>query len=267
MPWEQVFFHSFAFLWNRGMVYKVKKQVKRYGIIIPVFNEAACLGQVIDELQQELSGQHFILAVGLNGTSDASGAIAASHGVVVGEAVERGYGYGCQAAIDALAEVEEVEAYIFCAGDGASRSQDIEALVQRFEATAAPVVIGLRRFVLRTWWQQFGRALPNLILGAAGFFLTGRFYHDLGPLRLIEQNFFQSLDLQEMTWGWTIESEVKASRLGRRVETITVLERPRVKGEQKVSGVSLRQSLRIGVHILAAGIRARFAHGLPDAKI
>ena len=38
---------------------------------------------------------------------------------------------------------------------------------------------------LRTWWQEFGRAVPNLILGVAGIFLTGRFHHDLGPLRLV----------------------------------------------------------------------------------
>lgn len=269
MPWGQVFFHSEAFLWNREAVGEAKKQLgrkqlRRYGIIIPVCDEEECLGQVIDELQAALPGQGTVLAVGLNGTSDGSAAIAVSRGVIVGNAAERGYGYGCQAAIDALAVVEaeegvSVDAYIFCAGDGASRPQDINALIQRFEATAMPMVIGLRHFDLKTWWQQFGRALPNLILGVAGFFLTGRFYHDLGPLRLIERDFFQLLDLQEMTWGWTIEAEVRASLLGVRVETVSVIERPRVAGEQKVSGVSLGQSLRIGTCILIAGIRSRFA--------
>lgn len=248
---------------NKGVVEKsmstLDQKEPRYGIVIPVCNEAECLDEVLEELREALPEGRFTMAVGLNGTSDGSGDIAISCGAIVGETERRGYGYGCVAAIDALQERgEEVVAYIFCAGDGASRPEDVLALVQRFEATQAPFVIGLRRFTLLTWWQEFGRAMPNLILGVAGIFLTGRFHHDLGPLRLIEKSFFRNLALKEMTWGWTIEAEVRASRLGVIAETVPVEERPRLQGEQKVSGVSLVQSLRIGTHILMAGIRARF---------
>lgn len=237
-----------------------RNQLRRYAIIIPVCDEEACLGRVMDELQQVLPVQDFVLAVGLNGTSDRSGQVAASRGVMVGETELRGYGHGCMVAIDTLRVAgEEIEAYIFYAGDGASRPQDVLALVQRYEATRAPLVIGLRSFDLSTWWQQFGRALPNMILGLAGFFLTGRFYHDLGPLRLIEFEFFNRLALLELTWGWTIEAEVKASRMGVRVETLAVVERERLAGEQKVSGVSMWRSTCIGVHILSSGLRARWA--------
>ncbi len=237
---------------------KAKQRLPRYGIIIPVCDEAECLGEVLDELHEALPERHFVMAVGLNGTSDRSGDIALSRGALVGETPDRGYGFGCMAAITALQKAgEDVDAYIFCAGDGASRPEDVLVLVQRFEATGVPLVIGLRRFALRTWWQEFGRATPNLILGMAGVFLTGRFHHDLGPLRLIGKDFFQAMDLQEMTWGWTIEAEVKASRMGVIAQTVSVEERPRLKGEQKVSGVSLSQSLKIGLHILMAGIRAR----------
>lgn len=236
-----------------------KQQTLRYGIVIPVCNEAECLAEVIDELRADLPDEKFVLAIGLNDTSDQSEQIAASRRVVIGKTESRGYGYGCMAAIQALDEAgEKLDAYIFYAGDGASRPVDVSALVQRYEARGVPLIIGLRRFVLQTWWQEFGRATPNLILGVAGLFLTGRFHHDLGPLRLIEKDFFRLLDLQEMTWGWTIEAEVKASRLGVVAETVPVNERPRLKGKQKVSGVSLIQSLRIGAHILMAGIRARY---------
>jgi hypothetical protein len=244
---------------GKKSVVKSKQAARRYGIVIPICNEAECLGEVLDELLAALPVNQFSLAVGLNGTSDGSADIAASRGVIVGETKSRGYGHGCMAAIEALQrEGEGLDAYIFYAGDGASRPEDVSALVQRFEASEVPLVIGLRRFVLRTWWQEFGRMTPNLILGGAGLFLTGQFHHDLGPLRLIGVEFFQLLNLKEMTWGWTIEAEVKASRLGVIAETVSVIERPRLKGEQKVSGVSLSQSLRIGAHILMAGIRARF---------
>lgn len=239
-----------------------KEGTGRYGIIIPVCNEAECLGEVIDELRAALPEGHFVLAVGVNDSNDGSEVVAASRGVIVGSTECRGYGHGCVAAIDAMRLVgETVDGYIFYAGDGASQPGDVLALVQRFEARGVPLVIGLRRFVLRTWWQEFGRAVPNLILGVAGLMLTGRFRHDLGPLRLIGRDFFQALDLREMTWGWTIEAEVKASRMGVVAETVPVSERPRLKGEQKVSGVSLGQSLWIGGQMLKAGIRARFQWG------
>lgn len=239
-----------------------KEGTGRYGIIIPVCNEAESLGEVLDELRATLPEGRFVLAVGVNDSHDGSEVVAASRGVMVGRTEQRGYGHGCVAAIEAMRQAgEKVEGYIFYAGDGASRPGDVVALVQRFEARGVPLVIGLRRFVLRTWWQEFGRAVPNLILGVAGLMLTGRFRHDLGPLRLIEGDFFQALDLREMTWGWTIEAEVKASRMGVVAETIPVSERPRLKGEQKVSGVSLGQSLRIGGQMLKAGIRARFCWG------
>lgn len=232
---------------------------RRYGVIIPVCNEAECLGEVLDELRAVLPQDRFVVAVGVNDSKDGSGRIAASRGVIVGETESRGYGFGCMEAMAAMREAgEEVDAYIFCAGDGSSQPGDVPALVQRFEARGVPLVIGLRSFVLRTWWQEFGRAVPNLVLGVAGWVLTGQFRHDLGPLRLIERDFFQALDLREMTWGWTIEAEVKASRMGVAAETVPVSERPRLGGVQKVSGVSLGHSLRIGGQILAAGFRARF---------
>lgn len=244
---------------GKNPVVNQKQGARRYGIIIPVCNEAECLGEVLDELQAALPGGRFVLAVGVNDSNDGSEVVAASRGVIVGRTEHRGYGHGCVAAIDAMRQAgEKVAAYIFYAGDGASQPGDVLALVQRFEARGVPLVIGLRRFVLRTWWQEFGRAVPNLMLGVAGLMLTGRFRHDLGPLRLIEGDFFRALDLREMTWGWTIEAEVKASLLGVAAETVPVCERPRLKGEQKVSGVSLGHSLRIGGQMLKAGIRARF---------
>lgn len=242
-----------------------KQGTRRYGVVIPVCNEAECLGAVLDELQATLPEGQFVLAVGVNDSNDNSELIAASSGVIVGKTESRGYGHGCMAAIDALRRKDEkVDAYIFYAGDGASQPDDVLALVQRFEARGVPMVIGLRRFVLRTWRQEFGRAMPNLMLGVASFILTGHFRHDLGPLRLIDGDFFRTLDLREMTWGWTIEAEVKASRMGVAPETIPVCERPRLKGVQKVSGVSLGQSLRIGGQMLKAGIRARLRCLNPD---
>ena len=86
-----------------------------------------------------------------------------------------------------------------------------------------------------------------------------------GPLRLIERRLFETLSLQEMTFGWTIEAQVGAALRGAAIVEVPAHERERLAGEQKVSGVTWRRSFSIGCRILAAGWRARrrYARGLP----
>jgi hypothetical protein len=60
-----------------------------------------------------------------------------------------------------------------------------------------------------------------------------------------------------MTYGWTIEPQIAAARLGATICEVAASERPRIAGEQKVSGVTWRRTFLIGCRILAAGWRAR----------
>lgn len=197
------------------------------------------------------------IAVGMNACSDETGRIARAHSVLVGETANLGYGHGCLAAIEALEEAGiEVSSYLFLAGDGANRPEDALRLIQHFaESPTDRFLIGLREFDLASWLAGFGRALPNLLLGLWCRLLGGQFFHDLGPLRLIERELFEEISPQELTWGWTIEAQIRAGQLGVPIVSIPVVERERLAGEQKVSGVSLLRSLRIGAAIAAAGWR------------
>lgn len=243
-----------------GGVVSEENQSRRYAVVVPACNEAACLRPVLDGLLAELPVRKFVVAVGVNGSTDQTAEIARScAGVVVGETTQRGYGHGCMAAIDALSDAgEKVDGYVFFAADGANSVDDLQRVVQVWENTGAGMVIGLRHFDLRTWWQEFGRALPNLLLGLAAWPLSGKFFHDLGPLRLIDCELFERMGLRELTWGWTIEAQVRATQLEAHVVTVEVTERERIAGEQKVSGVSPWRSTRIGLAILAAGLRTYF---------
>ncbi len=234
-----------------------------YAIIIPVQNEAECLGDVLDELKTALGdafGSRYLIAVGLNACSDDSRSVAEEAKVVVGETSDPGYGHGCQAAIRAAnAAAPNLKAYLFLAGDGANVPEDIFRLTELYEEGngQCQFVMGLRTFELTAWWDEFGRALPNLLLGIACAALGGQFFHDLGPLRLIDRRLLEQINPRELTWGWTIEAQIMASRLGREITTIPVIERPRLRGEQKVSGVSLIRSAKIGWKIFLAAVRAR----------
>ncbi|MEM1296075.1 MAG: glycosyltransferase family 2 protein [Verrucomicrobiota bacterium] len=228
-----------------------------YGVVIPVYNEEECLGAVLDELRNEWPGQSsFEIAVGLNGTTDLSGEIASQRGAIVGQTDHRGYGHGCMAAIDAFRdEGIGVDAYIFFAGDGASDPEDLKLLIDRFEA-GNQLVLGTRTTSCRNWRRPWRRGLANLVLGAWATLLSGHVYADLGPHRIIDRNLFEKMDQKELTWGWTIEQQILAPKLGAKISSVRVGERSRIAGVQKISGVSLKQTLKIGWEIFKAGFRS-----------
>ncbi len=237
----------------------------RIAIIIPACNEEACIGRVLEELLSVIEREKFVVAVGVNNSSDRTAEIARRYSVVVAETDQRGYGHGCRAAINALEEAfPEVSAYCFMAADGASDPTDVAHLVAAYEQ-GFTMVLGARTG-LGTNWQTMTlpHVLANFFLGSWCGLLTGRWFADLGPLRIIERRLFEALALQEMTFGWTIEAQVGAALRDATIVEVPAHERERLAGEQKVSGVSWRRSFSIGGRILAAGWRARrrYARGV-----
>jgi hypothetical protein len=189
---------------------------------------------------------------------------------VVGGTAQRGYGHGCQCAIDAVnAAFPEVAAYIFFAADGANDPREIAKLVAA-HSDGTPFVLGQRtRLLSNRKTMTLSHITANRFLGCWCGLLTGRFYSDLGPMRLITRSVFERLAMREWTYGWTIEPQILAARLGIPSREIDVSESPRIAGEQKVSQVNWRRTLHIGAQILAAGWRTRFralpltAHSCP----
>ena len=238
-----------------------------YAIVLPACNEEACIAAVLSELALALDPERFVYVVGVNDSHDRTAEIARAAGVIVGETSARGYGYGCQAAIN---EIERrglaIDGYIFCAADGANDPRDIAALVAAHER-GADMVLGSRTLERANWTAMNAHyVLANRVFGFWVGLLTGRFFSDLGPLRLIERDLFHALRLCEWTFGWTIEAQVRAVLLGAKIVEVPVRERPRMVGEQKVGRVSWRRTLAVGLKILAAGWRSRMAARSPQIK-
>ena len=106
----------------------------RIAIVIPACNEEECIGRVLEELLARIAPEKFLVAVGVNGSSDRTAEIARGYPVLVAETTKRGYGHGCQTAIDAVNEAyPEVAAYCFMAADGASEPTDLARLVAAYE--------------------------------------------------------------------------------------------------------------------------------------
>lgn len=229
-----------------------------FAIIIPACDEAACIGAVLDEFLATVDLEKFVIAVGVNGSSDATARIARQRPVLVAETDRRGYGYGCQAGIDLTKNLfPAIRAYVFCAGDGATDPCDVRALRTAFEQ-GYDLVLGSRTQRLHNWRTMTLRHLvANAALGLWCGLLCGRPFSDLGPLRMISRCLFEKIAPREMTFGWTIEAQVAAVQLQAAICEIPVHERRRIGGRQKVSGVSWQRTLSIGCQIVAAGHRVR----------
>ena len=230
----------------------------QFAIIIPACDEEECIGRVLDELSETIDPERFIVAVGVNGSSDRTAEVARGRGVLVSQTRERGYGLGCQSAIDLVAAtLPSVRAYIFLAGDGASDPRDVRKLVAAYEQGYA-FVLGARTGQVSNWRvMRFSHVIANFALALWCGLLAGRWFKDVAPLRLIDRKLFEAIAPQEKTFGWTIEPQVVAARLGAAICEVPASERPRLAGAQKVSGVTWRQTFAIGCRILAAGFRAR----------
>lgn len=228
----------------------------RIAVIIPACNEEACIGPVLEELLSTLDPAKYVIAVGVNNSTDRTAEIARRYPVVVSETSARGYGYGCTSAIAALNAVNRpVSAYVFFAGDGASVPRDVSLVVAAYEQ-GYTMVLGARTLCRSNWpVMTLSHVLANLSLGIWSGLLSGRWFTDLAPLRLIERDLFEALALEEMTFGWTIEAQIAGARLGAAICEVTASERSRMAGTQKVSGVTWRQTLSIGCRILVAGWR------------
>ncbi len=232
----------------------------RYALIIPACNEEESLPLVLEELRAVLPEGCYEVFVGVNGSSDGTARVAEQHGAKSRQISARGYGFGCLAAVALAEESGSLFAgYLFLAADGANDPRDIAALVAAHQAGAG-LVLGSRTLdPLNRRFLPLHYRWANRFFGLFCGLLTGRFFSDLGPLRLIDRSVFRALALREGTYGWTIEAQVRAALLGVKIKEVSVKERGRVAGEQKVSHVSWRRTWNVGVQILAAGVRARFS--------
>ena len=213
-------------------------------LVIPVLNEQGIIGRVLEEIPASCSDRIIVVD---NGSSDGTAEEARAAGAEVIYEPRQGYGYACMAGYLAA---EDAEIIVFMDGDGADDPAQIPILVQPIEQDRADLVIGSR---------ELGNAEPGALLLQAriGNWITARLVQllyglrisDLGPFRAIRRKVLDSLDMQEMIYGWTIEMMVKAVKRGYRVHEVPVDYRKRLGGKSKISG-TLRGTILAAYYIL-----------------
>lgn len=222
-------------------------------VVIPTWNEAQSIGTVIRELPRALVRQ---VIVADNASTDGTQAIATEAGATVVDA-GRGYGRACAGGVAAAAFGCEV--IVFMDGDGADRGDLLDRI-------AGPVIAGTHDLVLASrtrgvrdkgsmnWHQVLAGQVFGFGIGA----LYGTRYSDMCAFRAIRRDTLARLDMRELTYGWNIEMQMKAARLGLRIQEVPMPYRCRIGGESKVAG-SLKGTLRAGTKIVSTFLRVAMA--------
>ena len=100
------------------------------------------------------------------------------------------------------------------------------------------------------WHQLFAGHVAGFLTGA----LYGASYTDMCAFRAIRRDILLALGMQEMTYGWNLEMQMRVARAHLRVLEIPVRYRRRIGGESKVAG-SLSGSLKAGMRIISTFAR------------
>jgi glycosyltransferase involved in cell wall biosynthesis len=222
----------------------------RIGVIIPVMNEVRALPQVLAALPPVTA-----VLVADGGSTDGSQDVARRHGAVVVDVPGRGYGRACLAALAALPPVDVV---VFVDGDAADDLTDFAALVDPIRAGDKDMmlvsrVLGQRERGALTPQQVFGNWLACSLIRL----LWGVRFTDLGPFRAIAKPALDRLNMRDTNYGWTVEMQVRAARLGLHCAEIPGRYRRRI-GTSKVSG-TVSGTLKAGTKILWVIGREAFA--------
>jgi glycosyltransferase involved in cell wall biosynthesis len=212
------------------------------GVIMPTRNEAAALPKVLSAILPLVAEVIVVDTASTDGTPE----IAAGMGARVVSEPRRGYGRACLAGIAALSPA--VDTVLFMDADASDRPEDLPRLLAPIIEEGAELVIGARSLDVEsgalTPQQRFGNALACRLIRM----IWGISYTDLGPFRVIRRDALDRLQMRDETWGWTVEMQVRAARLGLRVKEVPVGYRRRI-GHSKISG-TLMGTIKAGWKIL-----------------
>jgi len=216
-------------------------------VIIPAYNEENAVGNVIDEIPKELV-RHIIVCN--NGSLDRTKQMATAAGAIVVDQPEKGYGAACLKGMEYLAALDIApEIVVFLDADYSDYPEELPLLIAPIISEKIDLVIGSRaneqlQKGAMTPQQIFGNWLAtNLIALLYGYKFT-----DLGPFRAIRYDALTKMNMSDRTFGWTVEMQVKAAKMGLKTTEVPVRYRVRI-GKSKISG-TIRGTILAGQKII-----------------
>jgi len=215
-------------------------------VIIPAYNEEDSIANVVNDIPNIVEE----VIVVSNNSTDKTEENAAKAGATVLKESRRGYGYACLKGMEHVANQEDKpDIIVFLDGDYSDYPEQLIEIIAPIVEDDLDFVIGARVKELRepgsmTPQQVFGNWLATFLMKL--FF--GAKFTDLGPFRAIKYQKLLDLNMEDKTYGWTVEMQLKALKQKLTYTEIPVKYRNRI-GVSKVSG-TVKGSILAGVKIL-----------------
>ncbi|WP_299553964.1 glycosyltransferase family 2 protein [Seonamhaeicola sp.] len=218
----------------------------KINVIIPAYNEADSIASVIKDIPEIVDET---IVVSNNSTDDTE--VNAQHaGATVLTENRKGYGYACLKGMDYVAnKADTPDIIVFLDGDYSDYPEELTKIVAPIINDDIDFVIGARVKRLReagsmTIPQIFGNWLATFLMKL----MFGSRFTDLGPFRAIKYDKLLALEMEDKTYGWTVEMQLKALKQKLSYTEIPVNYRNRI-GVSKVSG-TVKGAIFAGVKIL-----------------
>lgn len=217
-------------------------------VIIPAYNEADSIAHVINDIPKTVNE---IIVISNNSTDDTE-VNAKNAGATVLKESNKGYGYACLKGMDYISRLdanEQPDIIVFLDGDYSDYPEELTKIVAPILNNNLDFVIGSRVKELRekgsmTIPQIFGNWLATTLMSI----LFKAKFTDLGPFRAIKYDTLLELQMEDKTYGWTIEMQLKVLRKKFSYTEVPVNYRNRI-GVSKVSG-TVKGAIFAGVKIL-----------------
>ena len=221
-------------------------------VVIPAYNEENAVGKVVQAIPKQWVRE---IVVVNNNSNDQTPVVAQEAGATVVEQPLQGYGNACLKGLAYVATLSEPpEVILFLDADYSDYPEEAPLLIAPILDGEVDMVIGSRNLGKRekgamTPQQIFGNWLATTLIK----WMYGVKYTDLGPFRAIRYEALCQIDMQDKTYGWTVEMQVKAAKLGIRAKEVAVSYRNRI-GHSKISG-TIKGTVLAGYKIITTIIK------------
>jgi len=220
-------------------------------VIIPAYNEQDAIANVINDIP-EIVDEVIVVS---NNSTDNTEINAKKAGATVLKENRKGYGFACLKGMDYIESSAILDPYhipeiiVFLDGDYSDYPEQLTEIIAPIINDNIDFVVGSREKKLR----EFGAMTPQQIFGnwLATFLMKlffGANFTDLGPFRAIKYNKLLALKMQDKTYGWTVEMQLKALKQKLTYVEVPMKYRNRI-GVSKVSG-TVKGTIFAGIKIL-----------------
>lgn len=216
-------------------------------VIIPAYNEQDSIAHVVNDIPK-IVNEVIVIS---NNSTDKTELNAKNAGATVLTETKKGYGYACLKGLDYISKQKtKPDIIVFLDGDYSDYPEQLTEIVDPIINKDIDFVLGARVEKLResgsmTPQQVFGNWLATFLMKL--FF--GAKFSDLGPFRAIKYDKLLAIEMEDKTYGWTVEMQLKVLKQKMTYKEIPVKYRNRI-GVSKVSG-TVKGTIFAGIKILS----------------